>query len=99
MPSITSIARQEGGGLQKRDPGRSFVLGERLLYVLLAGARLQDEAAEDPLAAALHNAMPDCELYWRNKLLRPLSEIFTVCLPPPALQVAASLLAWTADIL
>ena len=27
--------------LSQRDPGRSFVLGERLQYVLLPGARLQ----------------------------------------------------------
>ena len=47
---------------QARDPGRTFVLGERLSYVLLAGARLQDEAAEDPLTAALAHAPPDLEL-------------------------------------
>ena len=57
------------------------------MYVLLAGARLQDEAAEDPLVAAKQGAAPDCELYWRNKLLRPLSELFAVCLSQPALQV------------
>ena len=34
--------------LQKRDPGRVFVLGERLSYILLPGLRTQDEAAEDP---------------------------------------------------
>ena len=38
--------------LQKRDPGRTFVLGERLSYILLPGLRTQDEAAEDPLTAA-----------------------------------------------
>ncbi len=37
---------------QQRDPGRSFVLGERIAYVLLPGPATQDEAAEEPLAAA-----------------------------------------------
>ena len=38
--------------MQQRDPGRSFVLGERIAYVLLPGPATQDEAAEEPLAAA-----------------------------------------------
>jgi len=72
--------------LQQRDKGRSFVLGERLQYVLLPGERLQDDAAEDPLTAALGNRQADCELYWRTKLQKPLQEIFTTCLTPNALQ-------------
>lgn len=75
--------------MQKRDPGRTFVLGERLLYVLLAGIRLQDDAAEDPLTAARQGSAADYDLYWHNKLLRPLSEVFAVCLPPNGLQVGA----------
>eukprot|EP00887_Chlorella_sp_A99_P005178 scaffold1.g5178.t1 len=38
--------------LKERDPGRLFVLGERLPYVLMAGEKKQDDAAEDPLAVA-----------------------------------------------
>ena len=68
--------------MQQRDPGRSFVLGERLQYVLLPGLRTQDEAAEDPLTAVLAGQQADFELYWKNKLLRPLSEMFAVCLNP-----------------
>ena len=63
------------------------MLGERLQYVLLPGERLQDEAAEDPLTAALGNRMADCELYWRAKLQRPLQEVFATCLSHAALQV------------
>ena len=73
--------------MQQRDKGRSFVLGERLQYVLLPGERLQDEAAEDPLTAALEERMADSELYWKNKLQRPLQEVFATCLSPSALQV------------
>lgn len=54
--------------LAQRDPGRKFLLGERLQYVLLAGARLQDEAAEAPLVAAQYGLVPNYELYLRNKL-------------------------------
>lgn len=72
--------------LSQRDPGRSFVLGERLQYVLISGHELQDEAAEDPLEAALCGKSPDYELYWKNKLQRPLAEIFSTCLSPPQVQ-------------
>lgn len=63
------------------------MLGERLQYVLLPGERLQDEAAEDPLTAALDFRTADSELYWKNKLQRPLQEVFATCLSPSALQV------------
>jgi hypothetical protein len=72
-------------------PTHPFRAGERLQYVLLAGQyTLQEDAAEDPLAAARRGARPDYELYWRNKLYRPLAEIFEACLPPTQLQVNAS---------
>lgn len=76
--------------LQQRDAGRSFVLGERLQYVLLPGQRTQDEAAEDPLTAVLAGQQADFELYWKNKLLRPLSEMFAVCLNPSQLHTLLS---------
>lgn len=62
------------------------MLGERLPYVLLPGAATQDEAAEDPLTAAKAGSPANYELYWRNKLHRPLSELFATCLSPTALQ-------------
>lgn len=76
--------------MQQRDPGRSFVLGERLQYVLLPGMRTQDEAAEDPLTAVLAGQQANFELYWKNKLLRPLSEMFAVCLNPAQLHTLLS---------
>lgn len=72
--------------LSQRDPGRSFVLGERLQYVLTAGHKLQDDAAEDPYQAARAGLSPDYDLYWKNKILRPLSELFATCLTPQQLQ-------------
>ncbi|KAK9916419.1 hypothetical protein WJX75_002409 [Coccomyxa subellipsoidea] len=72
--------------LQQRDPGRTFVLGERLSYVLLPGARTQDDAAEDPLAAAKAGCSADYELYWQNKLRKPLAEILATCLSMSQIQ-------------
>lgn len=72
--------------LQQRDPGRTFVLGERLPYVLTAGHRLQDAAAEDPLTAARNNLGLDYALYWKNKMLKPLEEVFRPVLTQTQLQ-------------
>lgn len=80
----------DGSDLQQRDSGRSFVLGERLQYVLLPGLRTQDEAAEHPLTAVLAGQQADFELYWKNKLLKPLSEMFAVCLNPSQLHTLLS---------
>jgi hypothetical protein len=52
------------------------VLGERVPYVLLAGHKRQDDAAEDPVAALQTRAHPNAELYWSNKVETPLREIF-----------------------
>ncbi|KAF6253905.1 hypothetical protein COO60DRAFT_1642829 [Scenedesmus sp. NREL 46B-D3] len=68
--------------LSQRDPDKKWLLGERLPYVLLTGARTQDEAAEDPLTAAQLGVSPNYELYFTNKLQIPLKEIFVTCLNP-----------------
>jgi DNA polymerase delta subunit 1 len=54
--------------LAQRDPGKRFLLGERLSYVLVSGARTQEEAAEDPLTAAQQALPLNYDLYWTNKL-------------------------------
>jgi DNA polymerase delta subunit 1 len=72
--------------LTQRDPGRSFVLGERLQYVLTSGHKLQDDASEDPLVAVRSGLRPDYDLYWKNKIQKPLTEIFATCLTPTQLQ-------------
>jgi DNA polymerase delta subunit 1 len=72
--------------LTQRDPGRSFVLGERLQYVLTSGHKLQDDAAEDPLVAVHAGLRPDYDLYWKNKIQKPLTELFATCLNPSQLQ-------------
>jgi hypothetical protein len=44
---------------------RPFSQGERLPYVLLAGEKLQEDAAEDPLTAAKAGREGDLGLYWK----------------------------------
>ena len=72
--------------LKQRDGGRSFVLGERLPYVLTGGHKLQDDASEDPLYAAKHGIAADVELYWKKKMMPPLKEVFSTCLSQSQLQ-------------
>ena len=98
----SSVAGAGGGGvvrgphaslavrLSQRDPGRNFVLGERLQYVLTTGHKLQDDAAEDPYQAAKSGLSPDYDLYWKNKVLKPLTELFATCLTPQQLQSLVS---------
>ena len=66
--------------LAARDPGRVRVLGERVPYILLSGFKSQDDAAEDPVTAMQNKAVPNVSLYWQNKVLPPLQEIFTALL-------------------
>lgn len=73
--------------LVQRDPGRVFVLGQRLRYVLLSGLAKQEDAAEDPLTAATQALSVNHELIWTNKIRRPLSEIMATVLSPAQLQV------------
>lgn len=47
----------------------------------------QDDAAEDPLAAAQRGAVPALGLYYTNKLLPPLKELMAPCLSPAQMQV------------
>jgi DNA polymerase delta subunit 1 len=63
--------------LAARDPGRVRVLGERVPYVLLNGFKSQDDAAEDPVTALQNKASPNVSLYWNNKVMTPLQEVFS----------------------
>ncbi len=73
--------------LAQRDPGRTFVLGERVPYVLLQGSVKQEDAAEDPLTAVKHSLSVNHELMWTNKLRKPLSELMGYVLSPQQLKV------------
>ena len=51
---------------------------------------MQDDASEDPLTAAKAGAAGNGDLIWKNKMLRPLQELFTTCLTPAHLQACHS---------
>lgn len=64
--------------MKKRDPGTAPKLGDRVPYVIIAGAKGTPayEKAEDPIYV-LENSLPiDYEYYLTNQLSKPLLRIF-----------------------
>ncbi|XP_068231528.1 DNA polymerase delta catalytic subunit [Palaemon carinicauda] len=64
--------------MKKRDPGTAPKLGDRVPYVIIAGAKGTPayEKAEDPIYV-LENSLPiDYEYYLTNQLSKPLIRIF-----------------------
>jgi hypothetical protein len=51
---------------------------------------LQDDASEDPLTAAKAGATGAAELYWKQKMVPSIKEVFATCLSSDALQVTGS---------
>lgn len=49
--------------------------------------RVQDDASEDPLTAARAGATGAAELYWKQKMVPSIKEVFATCLSSNALQV------------
>ncbi|CAM9752791.1 unnamed protein product, partial [Discosporangium mesarthrocarpum] len=74
VPAHVSLAQR----LQRRDPHRTFLLGERLPLIFVEGGEgdLQSEKAEDPIVALKEGNAPDYSLYWEKKLSPPLGRIF-----------------------
>jgi len=62
--------------MQRRDRGKTFLLGERVPFILLNGHTTQDDAAEDPLVVLQNHGLPNYALYWNNKVRSFLHEIF-----------------------
>ena len=62
------------------DPGREFLLGQRIPYVFVQrdGTKLQADKAEDPVAVLKGCMMPDYQLYFKNKMQEPLRKILEV---------------------
>ncbi|XP_059608331.1 DNA polymerase delta catalytic subunit [Phlebotomus argentipes] len=64
--------------MMKRDPGTAPKLGDRVPYVIVAGAKNTPSSAraEDPIYV-LENCIPiDCKYYLENQLSKPLLRIF-----------------------
>lgn len=64
--------------LKKRDPANAPRLGDRVSYLVLAGAAKAKvyEKAEDPLYALEHGLPIDAEYYLENQLKQPLLRVF-----------------------
>lgn len=64
--------------IRKRDPGSAPQLGDRVPYVIVAGAKGQAtyEKAEDPVYVLDHNLPIDTQYYLENQISKPLIRIF-----------------------
>jgi len=64
--------------MKKRDPGSAPQMGDRVPYVIVAGAKgaANFEKAEDPIFVLENNVPIDCKWYLTNQLSKPLTRIF-----------------------
>jgi DNA polymerase delta subunit 1 len=64
--------------MRKRDPGSAPQMGDRVPYVIIAGAKGASnfEKAEDPIYVLENNLPIDCKWYLTNQLSKPLTRIF-----------------------
>jgi hypothetical protein len=77
--------------MQQRDPGRTFVLGQRIQYVLLRGERLQVSPASTPLLSHVSRATATA---WEMALVCCLPGRIPLLLLPCVSPVAAVLSSW-----
>ena len=68
--------------MRKRDPGSAPQLGDRVPFVIVAGAKGQAtyEKAEDPVYVLDHNLPIDTRYYLENQISKPLIRIFEAIL-------------------
>jgi DNA polymerase delta subunit 1 len=64
--------------MKKRDAGSAPNMGDRIPYVIIAGAKgaANFEKAEDPIYVLENNLPIDCKWYLTNQLSKPLTRIF-----------------------
>lgn len=64
--------------MKKRDAGSAPQMGDRVPYVIIAGAKgaANFEKAEDPIYVLENNLPIDCKWYLTNQLSKPLTRIF-----------------------
>lgn len=64
--------------MKKRDAGSAPQMGDRIPYVIIAGAKgaANFEKAEDPIYVLENNLPIDCKWYLTNQLSKPLTRIF-----------------------
>jgi len=62
--------------LRKRSPGGAPGIGDRIGYVIIQGAQMLSERAEDPEYVKVHNLKIDSKYYIESQLLPPLERVF-----------------------
>ncbi|KAL7674719.1 hypothetical protein ACOME3_000995 [Neoechinorhynchus agilis] len=70
--------------MKKRDPGTAPQLGDRVAYVICAGAKKDPTymKAEDPMYVLEHDIPIDYQYYLNNQLSKPLLRVFEPVLGP-----------------
>jgi len=71
--------------MKKRDPGSAPQMGDRVPYVIIAGAKGAQnfEKAEDPIYVLENNLPLDFKWYLTNQLAKPLTRIFEPIINDP----------------
>lgn len=71
--------------MRLRDPSSAPVLGDRVAYVMIRGAKKSKayENAEDPLYVLEHNLCIDAHHYLEHHLSKPVTRLFAAILPNP----------------
>jgi len=67
----------------ERDPGNKPQINDRIPYVYIQTAKsvkLQGDRIENPQFIKEHNLKPDYEFYITNQIMKPVSQIFALCL-------------------
>jgi DNA polymerase I len=62
--------------LRKRAPGEAPGIGDRISFVIIQGAQILSERAEDPEYVKAHNLKIDSKYYIESQLLPPLERVF-----------------------
>jgi len=67
----------------ERDPGKKPQINDRIPYIYIEVAKkvkLQGDRIEHPEFIKEHNLKPDYEFYITNQIMKPVSQIFALCL-------------------
>ena len=69
--------------MAERDPGNKPQINDRIPYVYIqtcSDSKLQGDKIETPKYIKEHNLVPDYEFYITNQIMKPVTQIFALCL-------------------
>tara|TARA_Y100000991_G_scaffold215628_1_gene206962 strand:- start:1164 stop:4976 length:3813 start_codon:yes stop_codon:yes gene_type:complete len=69
--------------MAERDPGNKPQINDRIPYIYIqtcSDSKLQGDKIETPKYIKEHNLVPDYEFYITNQIMKPVTQIFALCL-------------------